>query len=158
LHVSFRSAWPKTNFWKRYWNPIKPDGLCVCSTFSDKTEGLTIIGIRQKLIVRRLTASIVAQRSTACGVVAGPCAGGGAGGGPRSAAACALDGFLMGSVLASMVLLPAAIHLQFLPATLATHVDTDVFSDAAIADRVNCALAALALPACESTFRNRETP
>jgi AcrR family transcriptional regulator len=56
-------------------------------------------------------------------------------------------GFLMGSVLAPMVLLPAAIQLQFLPAHMASTVDPDVFSDAAIADRVNRALAALAWPA-----------
>ena len=56
-------------------------------------------------------------------------------------------GFLMGSVLAPMVLLPSAMHLQFLPAHMASTADTDIFSDTAIADRVNCALTALALPA-----------
>ena len=60
-------------------------------------------------------------------------------------------GFLMGSVLAPMVLLPAAIQLQFLPADMASTADPDVFSDAAIADRVNRALAALALPAFKPT-------
>lgn len=60
-------------------------------------------------------------------------------------------GFLMGSVLAPMVLLPAAIQLQFLPVDMASTADTDVFSDAAIADRVNRGLAALAMPAFKPT-------
>lgn len=55
-------------------------------------------------------------------------------------------GFLMGSVLAPMVIVPAAMQLQILPASLASTAETDVFADAAIADRVNRALAALALP------------
>jgi hypothetical protein len=50
-----------------------------------------------------------------------------------------------------MVLLPAAMRLQFLPADMASTADLDVFSDAAIADRVNRALAELALPVVKPT-------
>jgi AcrR family transcriptional regulator len=67
-------------------------------------------------------------------------------------------GFLMGSVIAPLVLLPAAIQLQFLSADIASTADPDIFSDAAIADRVNRALAALALPAFKPTVDQRETP
>jgi AcrR family transcriptional regulator len=53
-------------------------------------------------------------------------------------------GFLMGSILAPMVLVPAAIQLQFIPAQIAATAPQDVLSDAAIAERVDRALAALA--------------
>jgi hypothetical protein len=59
--------------------------------------------------------------------------------------------FLMGSVLAPMALLPAAIGADFLPATMTSKVEHDVFSDAAIAERVDLALAALAPSATHST-------
>lgn len=59
--------------------------------------------------------------------------------------------FLMGSVLAPMALLPAAIDANFLPATMTSKVEHDVFSDAAIAERVDLALAALAPFATHST-------
>jgi AcrR family transcriptional regulator len=62
-------------------------------------------------------------------------------------------GFLMGSVLAPMVLLPAAMHQKFLPANMASTADVDVFSDAAISDRVDRALAALALPISKQKAR-----
>ncbi len=55
-------------------------------------------------------------------------------------------GFLMGSVLAPMVLLPGALRMGVLPPMLAAGVQDDVLSDAAIALRVDRALAALALP------------
>jgi AcrR family transcriptional regulator len=54
-------------------------------------------------------------------------------------------GFLMGAVLAPMVLAPAAMRLQFMPPALAAHAAQDVLSDEAIADRVDRALAALTL-------------
>ncbi len=54
-------------------------------------------------------------------------------------------GFMMGSVLAPMVLLPGALRLGMLPAALTSSVHHDVLSDAAIAQRVDRALAALAL-------------
>ena len=56
-------------------------------------------------------------------------------------------GFMMGSVLAPMVIVPGALRLGVVPSALAQQVPADVLSDAAIADRVNRALAALALPA-----------
>jgi len=67
-------------------------------------------------------------------------------------------GFLMGSVLTPMVLLPAAMQFQLLPAQLAASVETDVFSDAAIADRVHRALSALALPATPPAASLRDHP
>ncbi|WP_374361014.1 TetR/AcrR family transcriptional regulator [Pseudoduganella danionis] len=67
-------------------------------------------------------------------------------------------GFLMGAVLTPMILLPAAMQFQLLPTQLAASVDADVFSDAAIADRVNRALSALALPATPLAASQRPTP
>ena len=55
-------------------------------------------------------------------------------------------GFMMGSVLAPMVIVPGALRMGVLPSALAEHVQADVLSDRAIADRVDRALSALALP------------
>jgi len=52
-------------------------------------------------------------------------------------------GFMMGAVLAPMVLMPSALRMGLLPAALSAVVESDVTSDAAIAQRVDRALAAL---------------
>jgi AcrR family transcriptional regulator len=52
-------------------------------------------------------------------------------------------GFMMGAVLAPMVLMPSALRMGLLPAALSKIVESDVTSDAAIAQRVDRALAAL---------------
>jgi hypothetical protein len=54
-------------------------------------------------------------------------------------------GFLMGAVLAPMVLVPAAMRLQFMPPDFSARAAQDVLSDDGIADRLDRALAALAL-------------
>lgn len=54
-------------------------------------------------------------------------------------------GFLMGAVLAPMVLMPVASSLQFMPAEFSTRATQNVLSDDGIADRLDRALAALAL-------------
>lgn len=54
-------------------------------------------------------------------------------------------GFMMGSVLAPMVMLPGALRMGLLPSALTPQVNSDVLSDSAIAQRVDRALAALAL-------------
>ncbi len=61
-------------------------------------------------------------------------------------------GFLMGAVLAPMVLVPAAMRMQFMPPVLAAHATKDVLSDEAIAERVDRALGALAWPRAASTI------
>lgn len=60
-------------------------------------------------------------------------------------------GFLIGAVLAPMVLVPVAMHMKFIPNRLAVSAVQDVLSDAAIADRVDRALAALSLPVAGTT-------
>ena len=54
--------------------------------------------------------------------------------------------FMMGSVLAPMVLVPGALRMGVLPAEMAQQFQIDVLSDAAIAERVDRALATLAMP------------
>jgi len=66
-------------------------------------------------------------------------------------------GFLMGSVLTPMVLMPAAMRLQLLPTNIAATAESDVFSDAAIAERVSRALAAMALTDQVDANRKRNT-
>jgi hypothetical protein len=51
----------------------------------------------------------------------------------------------MGAVLAPMVLMPVAMRLQFMPPEFSARAGQDVLSDDGIADRVDWAVAALAL-------------
>jgi AcrR family transcriptional regulator len=60
--------------------------------------------------------------------------------------------FLMGAVLMPMLLVPAAVHLQFMPTPFALSAEQDVLSDEAIADRVDRALLALTLPVSSQTL------
>jgi AcrR family transcriptional regulator len=55
-------------------------------------------------------------------------------------------GFLMGAVMAPMLLVPVALQMEFMPTAFVRSAATDVMSDSAIAERVDRALAALALP------------
>jgi hypothetical protein len=55
-------------------------------------------------------------------------------------------GFLMGAVMVPMLLVPTALHLGFMPDAFAANAADDVLDDAAIAERVDLALAALSAP------------